>query len=135
MTEKDDLLQIKGIYYNLHSGKIFTGKTVGFEQDKKKYERHFVEGGKASYVKFGWWNKGQKKYEVAYNVDGDKKHGLTTRWYENGKLKARMNYKEGKLDVVQKEWYDNGQPKSEMMYQMGKVLMRTEWNPDGTLIN
>ena len=121
MTEKDDLLQIKGIYYNLHSGKIFTGKTVGFEQGKKEYERHFVEGKKTSYVKFGWWNKDQIKHQVTYNHIV--KHGSTIRWHENGKLKAKMNYVHGELDGIQRVWHDNGQLKSEVMYQMGKVLM------------
>ena len=48
-------------------------------------------------------------------------NGVHKEYYENGQLKAEMNYKDGKLDGDKKKYYENGQLKTEMTYKDGKL--------------
>ena len=40
-------------------------------------------------------------------------------WYENGQLKYRANWKNGKLDGLQEYWYENGQLQRRGNYKNG----------------
>ena len=59
--------------------------------------------------------------------------GKTKEYYENGKIKQDMNYKNGVLDEVYKSYYENGMLWSDFEYKDGE-----KWNviddnmPDGT---
>jgi antitoxin component YwqK of YwqJK toxin-antitoxin module len=64
------------------------------------------------------YENGQMKAEVNYK-DG-KREGLTIGWYKNGQKKSEENYKGGKPDGLVFGWYENGQKKSEENYKGGK---------------
>jgi len=69
--------------------------------------------------------------EVYCEQDRDK-HGPWISWHENGRVRWRLEYKEGKLHGTNVVWYDNGRKMSESEYVNGKTHGRaTGWYPDG----
>ena len=62
----------------------------------------------------------------------DSKNGVVETYHDNGKLKSRANYKNGKLNGLYESWYDNGQPMSRVNYNNDKLdgLVET-WYSDG----
>ena len=64
------------------------------------------------------YENGQMKAEVNYK-DG-KREGLTIGWYKNGQKKSEENYKGGKPDGLVFGWYENGKKKVEGNFKKGK---------------
>ena len=64
------------------------------------------------------YENGQIKAEVNYK-DG-KREGLTIGWYKNGQKKSEENYKGGKPDGLVFGWYENGKKKVEGNFKKGK---------------
>ena len=60
-----------------------------------------------------------------------KRHGLTTRWYENGQKREEVNYKDHKKDGLGTEWYGNGQKRQEVNYKDYKHMSAEVWKPNG----
>jgi len=52
-------------------------------------------------------NKRTEKSELMY-YEGVLFNGIGFDIYENGQLELEWNYKDGKMDGLQKEWYKNG---------------------------
>ena len=46
-----------------------------------------------------------------------KKNGVIETYYDNGQLKSRENYKDGKLDGLREAWYSNGKLYSRENYK------------------
>ncbi|MCD8211268.1 MAG: hypothetical protein LUC37_06995 [Prevotella sp.] len=46
--------------------------------------------------------------------------GRLEEYYENGQIKARSNYKDGKAEGLLELWYPNGQPQERCNYKDGK---------------
>ena len=71
--------------------------------------------------------------EEANYKDG-KLDGVQRYWYSNGQLYIEENYKNGQQDGVQRYWYDNGQLNEEANYKDGKLDgIRKVWYNDGEL--
>ena len=51
-----------------------------------------------------------------------KKNGVVETHYDNGQLKSRTNYKNGKLEGVWEDWYKNGQLKSRGLFKDGVAV-------------
>ena len=77
-----------------------------------------VDGGN---VRFRWHENGQMRLRDNWR-DG-KLHGLWEEWYENGQMYWRGNYKDGKRHGLDERWHKNGQ-----------MVWRTNWR-DGIQIN
>ena len=45
------------------------------------------------------------------NYKDRKKHGTSTRWYENGQKKYEQNYKNGEPHGLGTKWYERGKKK------------------------
>ncbi len=69
-----------------------------------------------------------------YNYKEGKLNGIQKDWYENGQLRCEFNYKEGKEEGIQKEWYENGQLWYEDNYKEGKQDgIQKSWYENGQL--
>ena len=80
--------------------------------------------------------------------DQDKRSGLWSTYYENGKKKSDQEYADDKPDGVYQEWYENGIKKVEGAFKQGKKtgtwsyyeeeeqqLTKTETYANGVLMN
>ena len=68
---------------------------------------------------------------------------IKKQYYNNGKLKSEINYKDGAFDGLYREWYENGKLKSEghyvsapLLYQDGeyKIGIHSYWDKNGQLL-
>ena len=69
------------------------------------------ESAKADGLVIGWYENGQKEYEVRL-VEG-KASGLSTTWHENGQKKSAGQMVNGQRAGLWTNWYENGLKKSE----------------------
>jgi len=71
--------------------------------------------------------EGKELYCAIITVDGGEiKHGEYLSWYENGKPRLVLNYKDGKADGKSEWFYDNGNPHSVSNYKDGKLDGKSE---------
>ena len=49
-------------------------------------------------------------------------NGVVETHYENGQLRTRANYKNGKREGVRETWYDNGQLEERVNYKDGVAV-------------
>lgn len=69
------------------------------------------------------------------HYEGYKGSGTKTGWYENGQKMWEMNYKTGTLDGPMTTWYENGQKKAEATYKNGYFVgTYTEWDENGNIV-
>ena len=69
-------------------------------------------------VKKEYWDDGKLKSEIYYK-DG-KREGLATWWHKNGQKGKERHYKDGKIEGLTTSWYPSGEKKSEIHYKDGK---------------
>lgn len=152
-VNENQLVERKGIAYEINSEKPFTGVSAGEDfVHSIKYEINYTEGkinGKftlwyingqlkeeSSYLngelngkKVTWYENGQKEKEINY-VNG-KKEGKAFTWYKNGQQETEMelsnNIPNGKFIV----WYENGQKQAEGEYVKGNEQNIKQWYPNG----
>ncbi len=80
-----------------------------------------------------WYEGGRKRLEVTYK-DG-KKEGAWAEWYENGKHRAKGSYADDKPDGKLSFWYDDGKPWAIKHYAKGVEDGKwSEWDRDGNLL-
>jgi len=48
--------------------------------------------------------------------------GLVEQKWNNGQLRIKVPYKDGKKDGVEEEYYDNGQLNSKLTYKNGEII-------------
>jgi hypothetical protein len=92
----------------LYEGKPFTGQSATF------------------------YSNGQQATQIDF-VNG-KRHGVESRWFEDGTKKFEGRFQDNTLVGVFEEWYQNGQRKSQAVWQGGKRESITEWDENGNLI-
>ena len=64
----------------------------------------------------------------------EKLNGVVEKYYDNGQLESRKNYKNDKLNGLWEDWYANGQLKSRKLFKDGKFNGLCEaWDRDGKL--
>ena len=64
----------------------------------------------------------------------DSKNGVVETRYDNGQLKTRENYKNGKLNGLYESWYETGKPWSRKNYKNGKRDgLHESWYENGQL--
>ena len=90
-----------------------------YHPDKSyKVVGNFVEGKQDG--KWVWyWENGKIKLEVNYK-DGKVGDGKWVEYHESGKVKLERNYKDGKLEGKVVGYYENGQVKQEGNYKYGE---------------
>ncbi len=81
-----------------------------------------------------WWDNGQLKSRITYK-DG-KYNGLYEMWDYDGQLMYRINYKDGKKGGLYEEWYSNGKQRVRVTYKDGKEDGLYEvWDYNGHLLS
>ena len=56
------------------------------------------------------------------NYKEDKRHGLLTRWHNNGQKKIEINYTDDKRDGEMTFWNENGDIKKILTYSNGELI-------------
>ena len=93
---------------------LFTSCTKSI--DGKKEKEYIEEKKEITYYKdkpftgemFENYENGQLKYKVNF-IDGKVEDGLYEVYYENGQLRVKHNWKDGKPDGLVEQYYKNGQ--------------------------
>ena len=100
------------------------------ETGKKADTQLYYENGKLAaeglYVnkeKHGFW-----KYYSFYNdflsheehYDMGKKHGLSIKYYSNGKISEKLNWVQGEMEGIWEQYFDNGNLKLKATHENGK---------------
>ena len=79
-----------------------------------------------------FYDNGQLK--IKFNFNNGKKNGVQKKWYKNGQLQSLYNYDDAKLTGIQKKWYENGSLKAEWHYKNDKLDGITkEWYSNGNI--
>jgi antitoxin component YwqK of YwqJK toxin-antitoxin module len=106
---------------------LFTSCTKSI--DWKKEKSNFEERKEITYYKdkpftgemFENYENGQLRYKVNF-IDGKVEDGLYEVYYENGQLQRKANYKDGKRDGLYERYYENGQLQRKRNYKDGKRI-------------
>jgi len=75
---------------------------------------------------------GEIATEISYQ-DG-MRHGVETRYHENGIKRFEGRFHQNQLVGVFEEWYPNGKKRSEVLWQDGKRVSIREWSETGEIL-
>ena len=106
------------------------------EEQRIAAEKQRIADTKPS-VKEEFWANGKLKSRMNYQskTDGGKLHGPYERYYENGQLWRKENYKDGKLDGLYEWYHENGQLELNKYYKEGKVEgLSSHYDENGRLV-
>lgn len=81
--------------------------------------------------------RGEIEYDdlFCYFYRGGRANGIYERWYENGQLFKRANYKRGEREGLFEEWYPNGLKTTCAEYKGGELDgLEERWDKNGQLI-
>ena len=80
-----------------------------------------------------YYKLGQIKAEKTFNPYKQKVlHGKRKEWFENGKVKRDMEYRNGNLNGQLFTYWENGIMKRKDSYLDGKLIEGKVWNSDGS---
>ncbi len=75
-----------------------------------------------------------KEINTLMNRAHPPENGLFSDYFENGKIKEKGNYKNGKKDGLWESWYHNGQKQDSAFYKKNELTgKRVMWHPNGQL--
>ena len=122
-----------GLIYLPNKTKPFTGNDLCIVENGQILKVGKIKRGKFVSQTFNfYYENGKIKQELGYK-DG-REDGKSTWWYENGQKWKDENYKDGKLDGKATWWYENGQIEAEGYAKddkpHGKV---TQWDRNGKI--
>jgi antitoxin component YwqK of YwqJK toxin-antitoxin module len=72
-----------------------------------------------------YYENGKLKSEIHYK--NNEKNGSYKFYYDNERVKVKGNYKNGKLEGKVKEYDENGKLKEEVIYQGGREIKRKSY--------
>ena len=106
---------------------LFTSCTKSINYNKEKSNFEVREDG--TYYKdkpftgemFQKYENGQLKSKVNF-IDGKVEDGLYESYYKNGQLRVKENWKDGKLNGLVEQYYKNGQLIYKQNYKDGKKI-------------
>ena len=110
----------------------YTSWTYGH---KNEYREEYVYDTKENSYKRGYYSK-EYKNDVLINegnyLYGRDEHGEHVQYYDNGKLKCKKQYNNGKLDGKYIRWYDNGNIESIKYFSSNSLHgTTTYWDKNG----
>lgn len=94
-----------------------------YKNEQKQYESSYKERGVLDGVIQAWYDNGILKLKGQY--DNGKKAGQWTEWYVNGRVKSQINYVNNVLNGPYKKWYENSQQQTSGSYKEG--LLNSLW--------
>ena len=68
------------------------------------------------------------------NFKDNKQEGYWMSYYDNGQLYLDRIYKDGKLEGIWKSYYENGQLNYEWNYKEGELISQKCWDENGNKI-
>lgn len=85
-----------------------------------------------------WFHDGNGGHSVTWFARLKDKNlplnGTYEEWYENGQMRVRENYIDGKLDGAFERWHPNGKLKERVLFKNGeKEGLREGWHKNGQL--
>ena len=117
----------------VHVAPAFTGTAVwkypnGNRRTARTFKNGILEGPMVS-----WYDDGKtQRYSVAYKAN--KKDGVATGYFKDGKKKYEINYIKGVRDNIETWWHSNGKKQYEFEWAQGVRKSTTAWNNQGTKI-
>ena len=120
-----------GVFYTKDTNKPYSGQVFSlFKDGKKKGEGNLKDGRMISKTKWDYYDNGQMKMKGTYT--NGKKDGLYTEWFENGQKSWEWTYKDGKRNGLLTKWKKDGQKDKEWTNKDGEIDgLYTEWYWNG----
>ncbi len=117
----------------VHVAPAFTGTAVwkypnGNRRTARTFKNGILEGPMVS-----WYDDGKTKlYSVTYKAN--KKDGVATGYFKDGKKKYEITYIKGIRDSIETWWHSNGEKQYEFQWAQGIRKSATAWNNQGIKI-
>ncbi len=92
-------------------------KVIRHGNGEVESETPYVDGKKHG-LQTRWYDDGTKEREERYKAE--KKHGMETWWHENGEKWCERKWMEGKMHGMETGWYEGGQKHWEEMWKEDK---------------
>ncbi len=109
VVNEKNIKERNGYYFNINSGKIFTGTIQSLHKNGKVFSEIECKKGLRNGLYKCWYFTGEILSKTEYK--NGKIIGLDKYWYKNGQKREYYQYKDGKEDGFFKSWYENGQKK------------------------
>ena len=107
-----------GTKFEINQETPFTGKVVGFFENKqRRFEANYRDG-KADGSESHWFDNGQKAREAGHK--NGLAEGVTTTWFRNGQKSEEISFAAGQRHGSSRAWHPNGHPEREMTYLAGE---------------
>ncbi|MBC7862104.1 MAG: hypothetical protein IAF38_03965 [Bacteroidia bacterium] len=110
----------------------YTGDCVQYYSNGKKEGEFHYENGHLSGIAKWYFTNGQLKMECTYIFDshfGPMASGPIAEYFENGKIKRKVNYKDGVQDGKWFENDSNGKILKSGEYKNGKLVSGDSYSP------
>lgn len=137
LTLKENGDTLKLAFYVM--GKIRSGDSGFFDKDFKRLD---TDSGAAFYSKIFPLVNSDNTIEKVFFISGrllsanqsSKKglNGTSTRWYENGHLQYKANFKDGKVDGTVESFFENGNPRRRDSYKDGELVKGNMFSISGS---
>jgi antitoxin component YwqK of YwqJK toxin-antitoxin module len=115
-VDKTQIEERDGLFYNVNDTDPFTGTFKRSYENGDYIESNYLDGIKHG-LKTRWYENGQKSDESNY-VDGHRQ-GVVTNWYENGQKSVEANFVGGEQQGLTTAWHKNEQKKAEVNFVGG----------------
>ena len=117
----------------VHVAPVFTGTAVWNYPNGKRHTARTFKNGILDGPMVSWYDDGQTKlYAVTYKAN--KKEGMATGYYQDGKKKYEISYTKGVRHNVETWWHKNGQKQYEYEWAQGKRLRAAAWDDKGAKV-
>ena len=107
-----------GTKFEINQEVSYTGKVVGFFENKqRRFEANYKDG-KSEGIETHWFDNGQKAREAGYKLG--LADGVTATWFRNGQKSEEIAFAAGKRHGASRAWHASGKPEREMTYLTGE---------------
>ncbi|MDG2213651.1 MAG: toxin-antitoxin system YwqK family antitoxin, partial [Verrucomicrobiota bacterium] len=121
-----------GTWFEINQENPFTGKVLGFFQNRQKRIESDYQDGLLHGVQTLWFDNGQKR-QLTQHEKG-LQHGVQTAWYRGGQKASESNYQKGKRQGSHSIWHPNGTLAGETSYLQGEPNgLARQWHNNGKI--
>ena len=109
-----------GTWYEINQDQAYTGKVLGFFQNRQKRIESNYQAGLLQGAQTLWFDNGQKR-QLTQHEKG-LQHGVQTTWFRGGQRASESNYQKGKRHGSHRIWHLNGTLAGETTYLAGEPM-------------
>jgi len=121
-----------GTWFEINQDNPFTGKVLGFFQNRQKRIESDYQDGLLHGVQTLWFDNGQKRQMTQH--EKGLQHGVQTAWYRGGQKASESNYHKGKRQGSHSIWHPNGTLAGETSYLQGEPNgLARQWHNNGKI--